>query len=87
MMKKTVYYTCALNHLPEDKPCLFGHIRGEEGTPCEKCNTTIISSTEKPSQWKPVKYPIEDWMYKVANGDTRLGYKEWLEHQIESNRR
>jgi hypothetical protein len=30
-------------------------------------------------------YPIEDWRYDVANGDTKLGYKEWVEHNIESH--
>jgi hypothetical protein len=24
-----------------------------------------------------------DWKYEVANGDTKLGYVEWLEHQKE----
>lgn len=24
---------------------------------------------------------IDDWKYEVANGDTMLGYAEWLEHQ------
>ena len=28
-------------------------------------------------------YPVEDWQYEVANGDTRLGYREWVEHQKE----
>lgn len=23
-------------------------------------------------------YPVEDWQYEVANGDTRRGYQEWL---------
>ena len=32
-----------------------------------------------------VMFPITDWQYEVANGDTKLGYAEWLEHQIESN--
>lgn len=27
--------------------------------------------------------PSEDWRYDVANGDTRLGYWEWVEHQNE----
>ena len=26
-------------------------------------------------------YPIEDWKYEVANGDTVLGYEEWKEHK------
>jgi len=25
----------------------------------------------------------DDWKYEVANGDTKLGYEEWLEHQKE----
>ena len=23
-------------------------------------------------------YPVEDWQYEVTNGDTRLGYHDWL---------
>lgn len=30
------------------------------------------------------KYPKSDWQYEVANGDTLLGYKEWLEHKAEA---
>lgn len=30
------------------------------------------------------KYPKSDWYYEVKNGDTVLGYKEWVEHRIES---
>lgn len=26
-------------------------------------------------------HPVEDWQYEVANGDTRLGYHEWLARQ------
>ena len=29
------------------------------------------------------KYPVSDWKYEVANGDTRLGYSTWLSHKIE----
>jgi len=25
----------------------------------------------------------DDWKYEVANGDTKLGYDEWLQHQKE----
>ena len=31
-------------------------------------------------------YPMADWRDEVAAKDTRLGYKEWVSHQIESNR-
>lgn len=27
-----------------------------------------------------------DWKYEVQNGDTVLGYQEWLEHQREINK-
>ncbi len=29
-------------------------------------------------------FPLEDWRYEVANGDTRLGYSEWAAHKAES---
>lgn len=28
-------------------------------------------------------YPLSDWMYEVQNGDTRLGYEDWVEHKID----
>jgi hypothetical protein len=24
------------------------------------------------------EHPLVDWQYEVANGDTRLGYQEWI---------
>lgn len=30
-------------------------------------------------------YPITDWRYEVANGDTTLGYREWCEHKLEAD--
>jgi hypothetical protein len=32
------------------------------------------------------EYPYEDWQYDVANGDTKLGYAEWVEHNVESHK-
>lgn len=29
-------------------------------------------------------WPLADWQYGVANGDTRLGYWPWVEHNRES---
>lgn len=26
---------------------------------------------------------IKDWQYEVANGDTALGYAEWLQHRVD----
>jgi hypothetical protein len=31
-------------------------------------------------------FPMEDWQYDVANGDTKMGYAEWLEHNMEAHR-
>ena len=31
-------------------------------------------------------YPIEDWTYDVTNGDTKLGYEEWVEHNVMSHK-
>ena len=29
------------------------------------------------------KYPRVDWKYEVCNGDTNLGYWEWVNHNKE----
>lgn len=40
--------------------------------------------TENRSYWdEHPDYPIEDWKYEVANDDTRRGYWEWVDSQIE----
>jgi hypothetical protein len=30
------------------------------------------------------RFPLTDWQDEVRNGDTRLGYREWLQHRKES---
>lgn len=38
------------------------------------------------SHWKnDPEYTPDDWRAEVVNDDTRLGYKEWVEHQKEAN--
>lgn len=32
------------------------------------------------------KYPVSDWQYEVANGDTRHGYWQWVENQMQWGR-
>jgi len=32
-----------------------------------------------------MSYPIEDWKYEVANGDTKLGYEEWVRRNEEAD--
>jgi len=29
-------------------------------------------------------YPVEDWRHEVAEDSTRLGYREWVNHQLET---
>jgi len=49
-----------------------------------------VGNTEDGEHWRPEShwddhddFPPEDWQYEVANGDTRLGYIDWVNHQIE----
>lgn len=47
-------------------------------------DTLLMTPKETPMIEHP-KYPKSDWEYEVKNGDTVLGYKEWVEHKIESD--
>lgn len=29
-------------------------------------------------------FPVEDWRHEVMNGDTKLGYAEWVQHRAEA---
>ncbi|QCO93891.1 hypothetical protein SEA_SCHATZIE_203 [Mycobacterium phage Schatzie] len=31
------------------------------------------------------KYPLEDWRQEVVNGDTQLGYAEWLAQRLSAH--
>lgn len=39
------------------------------------------------SHWEEghTDYPVSSWQHEVADGDTRQGYWEWLDSQLESN--
>lgn len=40
--------------------------------------------TALPSHWEDdPDHPVEDWRYEVGNNDTRLGYREWIQHRKE----
>lgn len=43
------------------------------------------TTTQPPAVGEAAKYPRADWQYEVANGDTSLGYREWLEHRREQS--
>lgn len=49
----------------------------------------IFESPDPPPPPNPLgehgNHPRSDWRYEVANGDTTLGYWEWVEQQIESH--
>ena len=30
------------------------------------------------------QFPLRDWVYAVQNGDTRLGFAEWVASQLEA---
>jgi hypothetical protein len=53
---------------------------------CIVCNP----KTGDPSEWnetvsdKP-KDAMQDWKYEVENGDTVLGYAEWVSHKEEED--
>lgn len=60
--------------------------------PREKASIEVVMdgrqcSIHKGSELLPANpedmFPYCDWRYDVANGDTRLGFDEWLEHQLE----
>ena len=47
--------------------------------------------TEGTPEWLEAKYgqehpewPKSDWQYDVVNGDTKLGYWDWVAHNVES---
>ncbi len=43
-----------------------------------------VEQAEAPDVWSEhPKYAVKDWQYEVANNDTRAGYAQWVEGQIE----
>ena len=48
---------------------------------------TYVMLVDGSSHWdNDERHPVEDWQYEVANGDTRLGYREWVRQQAEMAR-
>lgn len=50
------------------------------------CKTEALENVpdEPPTMPYDPDYDIEDWRYEVKNGDTKLGWREWLQHQKEA---
>ena len=55
--------------------------------PCLECFDKSAWQQKTANPWKVhPNYPVEDWQDEVSANDTRLGYKDWVDHQIESNK-
>ncbi len=47
-------------------------------------NLVVQYSDKKPGHWdNDPEHGPGDWQYEVGNGDTRLGYHEWVQQQKE----
>ena len=55
---------------PHNRTSLADHGR------CFDCQKLWISNGH-------YNFPRSDWQYEVQNGDTNLGYDEWLDHKLE----
>ena len=79
----TMYVTCSeafRRRMMTDDP----HYLGDQLiTSCFRNNTRGIRSWHS-GHWDSHRdFPVSDWQYEVANGDTRLGYQQWVNDQIE----
>jgi predicted ATPase len=58
----------------------FEHVEGESYV----LEPTTLTLPDEPSHWdNDPLHPVSDWQYEVANGGTRLGYREWVQQQTE----
>lgn len=73
-------YTCVdLLGIEEGR---MGQTAGDRQVFIETHRQSNVVITAKTSHWEDdLEFPAEDWRYEVANGDTRLGYREWVQHQ------
>ncbi|MDE4297039.1 hypothetical protein PXK56_17780 [Phaeobacter gallaeciensis] len=57
-----------------------------------ECDSCADRSFEASKPWKPEsvwddhpKFPSSEWRYECDNGDTRLGYVDWVNAQLEND--
>ncbi len=67
--------------LLETGKSLIGHTAGDQRASLETRKPTK-AAIARIAHWEddPL-FPSEDWKCEVANSDTRLGYREWVEQQ------
>ena len=64
----------------------MGHIAGGRPDLIEPYRHPNAPTAKIPHWEDDPDFPSEDWRYEVANGDTRLGYHQWVEHQREAKK-
>lgn len=64
---------------------LFDHDEEQCGYACcKKAGINLVNNLGSEARLElERRYPRSDWQYEVQNGDTKLGYREWVEHSIE----
>jgi len=61
--------------------------RGAAGAQEATAAETPAGARENRPYWEDhPDFPVEDWQYQVANGDTRRGYHEWVDAELEMMR-
>ncbi len=78
------YYSECEKAQYSDTEELWSIIKGFAGVCC-----SILDGQDVPvrDHWEEdADWSSSDWQYDVANGDTRLGYTAWIEHNQEVER-
>jgi hypothetical protein len=74
----------------EDADCWFGggqlDYYKETGCWVGWRSSLVERPGTNPGPWsEDPDYPVSDWQFEVRNNDTRLGYREWVEHRKEED--
>ena len=66
------------------KEALQKRIADLDSTPDQAEWLEAVGAPEDTYELSPEeRFPLSDWQYEVANGDTTRSYQEWLESQVE----
>lgn len=53
--------------------------------PAEEEAPVVASDDERDPWGSDARYPVSDWQFEVANGETRRGYWDWVDAKREEN--